>query len=140
MEAPELLVEEISIRIAIREALTVRPDTGVNEADDDVFTGSRPLLEGGQAAELRPEAIRVIEAKEVRCGRRVLADDLIRADRDHFGLLCHSRRLFGRQFRRKAVITERIIVKFRSATDLSESFVVFAFKISDVFNSVGCER
>src|SRR5205823_4599852 len=117
MEAPDLLIEEVSIRIAVAEALALRPDARVNDANDDIFTRSRALFQGGQAAELRPEAVWVIEAKEVRCGRCILTDDLVRADRDHSGLLDHCGSLFGGQFGGKAVITERIIVKFRSATD-----------------------
>lgn len=64
------LEAQLPVGVAIGEALALRPDAGVDDADDDAVACAGGVLAAGRPAELRPEPTRIGEAEE-RGSRRV---------------------------------------------------------------------
>ena len=64
MATAKRLINEFSIRVTVGEALALRPDTRVNNTDDDIFAGSGMRFCAGRTAQLIPKAARVRKPEE----------------------------------------------------------------------------
>ena len=94
--ARQLVVGELAVLTAvavrpvtIREAEALRPDAGVDHADDDVFAGAV------DAAELIPQPARCVEAEKRRRVGGVDRTHLVLGDRQHTRGASERSRLLG---------------------------------------------
>jgi len=100
----------------------LRPDAGVDHADDDAGAGLRA------AAELRPHAARRVESEEVRRQGRVRVCELVLREAQHGRLLRQLRGLRGREVGCHAVVRDRVVVNLRCA-DARERVVVLSDEV-----------
>jgi hypothetical protein len=111
--AVKWLVDQLSLRIAIRETLTRRPDAGVDDTNYNVFASSGMRSSPSRTAELLPEAARCIKFKKVRRGRRILVDELVWRYCEDILLRRECGSLFGSQLRGKTIKANCVIVNLR---------------------------
>src|SRR5246127_3363923 len=139
-EPLNILVNEFSIGIAVSKTLALRPNAGVNDADDNPFTSSRALLASSWTAKLFPKAACVSEAEKSWCAGCVGIAELVRCHRENVALFRESRGLFLSKLRGKAIEAVRVVVNLRATAGFLQSFVVFSLEITDVTQSVRCQR
>src|SRR5262245_6111133 len=71
MATAKRLVDQFSLRVAVGEAFALRPDTRVNNTDDDIFSGSVMRSRASRTAQLLPQAARIRKPEEARRRRRL---------------------------------------------------------------------
>ena len=71
MATGKRLVDQFSLRVAVGEAFALRPDTGVNNTDNDIFSGSGMRSCASWTAQLIPKAARIRKPEEARRRRCV---------------------------------------------------------------------
>src|SRR5262249_12568169 len=136
MATAKRLVDQFSLRVAVGEAFALRPDTRVNNTDNDVFSGSVMRSRASRTAQLIPQAAGIRKPEEA--GRRRCLDflKLVWCDRENVALFRDSRGLLLSKLRSKAIEAKRIAINLWAAADLSNGFVVSALEITDVTQSI----
>jgi beta-glucosidase-like glycosyl hydrolase len=98
------------MRFAVGEAEALRPDAGVDDADDDVLTGA------ARAGELAPEPARLVDAEERRRVRRRRRAQFVFGDADDPGRGAQRGGLRFAQFRGEPVEGIAVLVDLAGAT------------------------
>jgi hypothetical protein len=140
MATAKRLIDEFSIRVPVGEALALRPDTRVDNADGDIFAGSGMRSCASRTAQLLPNSARCIQAEKVWCWWRVLTKHFVRGHREDTVLLLECRGLFGCELCGKAVVANPVIIDLLPTANFPESCVVLALEVTDVSHRVWCGR
>src|SRR5215475_7859026 len=136
MATGKRLVDQLSLRVAVGETFALRPDTGVNNTDNDIFSGSVMRSRASRTAQLVPQAARIRKPEEARCRRCLDFLKLVWCDCENVALFRESRGLFLSKLRGKAIEAKHIAINLWAAADLSNGFVVFALKKTNVTQSI----
>jgi len=136
MATAKRLVDQFSLRVAVGETLASRPDTRVDNTDNDIFSGSVMRFRAGRTAQLIPKITCARKPEEARRRRCVDFLKLVWCDCENVALFRESPGLFLSKLRSKAIEAKRIAINLWTTADLSNGFVVFALEVTDVTQSI----
>src|SRR5262245_59043705 len=140
MATGKRLVDQLSLRVAVGETLALRPDTRVNNTDNDIFAGSLMRSRASRTAQLIPKIACARKSKEARRRRCLDFFQLVRRHRENIALFRESRGLLRCKLRSKAIEAERIAINLCATADSSDGIFVFALEITDITQSIRGER
>ena len=138
--ARNLLVEELAIGVAVRDARVLGPDAAVDDSDDHVLARAAGLLGAAGAAELVPQSVGVGEAEERRRRGGVEGESLVGRDGQHVGQSGHLGGRGRREPSREAVERVGVAVDLGPAAGPIQGRVVLATEVTDVSPNLRARR